>query len=163
MRQRSRFCPSRGFTLLELVVTVALLGILALVAVPLGTLSVQRLREGELRSGLRQIREALDAYKRASDNGKIERRADGSGYPKTLDELAGGVVDLKNPNKTKIYFLRRLPRDPFYPDSSAPAAATWGKRSYTSEPELPQEGDDVFDVYSRSNRIGLNGIAYKDW
>jgi general secretion pathway protein G len=155
--------PSRGFTLLELVVTVALVGILAMVAVPLGTLSVTRMQEAELRSGLRQIREALDAYKRASDSGKIDRRADGSGYPRTLDELARGVVDPKTPMKAKIYFLRRLPRDPFYPDPNVPAAATWGKRSYASEPDMPEEGDDVFDVYSRSTRIGLNGIAYKDW
>ena len=152
-----------GFTLIELVVTVALVGILALVAVPLGTLSVQRLREGELRSGLRQIREALDAYKRASDSGKVARRADGSGYPQTLEELEGGVVDAKNPNKSKIYFLRRLPRDPFFEDANAPASATWGKRSYASAPDMPMEGEDVFDVYSRSERVGLNGIALRDW
>ncbi|WP_342617524.1 type II secretion system protein [Rhodoferax sp. GW822-FHT02A01] len=154
---------ARGFTLIELVVTVALVGILAMVAVPLGTLSVQRLREGELRSSLRQIREALDAYKRASDSGRIARRADGSGYPQTLEELEAGVVDAKNPNKTKIYFLRRLPRDPFFADTSVPAAATWGKRSYASAPDMPMEGDDVFDVYSHSDRIGLNGIPLRDW
>ena len=159
--------PSRksagGFTLIELVVTVALVGILALVAVPLGDLGVQRLREGELRSGLRQIREALDAYKRASDSGKVARRADGSGYPQTLEELEAGVVDAKSPNQSKIYFLRRLPRDPFHADANAPAAATWGKRAYASAPDMPMEGDDVFDVYSRSERVGLNGIPLRDW
>ena len=152
-----------GFTLLELEVTVALVGIMAMVAVPLGELTIQRVRESELRSGLRQIREALDAYKRASDAGKVERRADGNGYPRTLEELAGGVVDVKKPNKAKIFFLRRLPRDPFYPDATAPAAATWGKRSYASEGDMPMDGEDVFDVYSRSERIGLNGIAYREW
>jgi general secretion pathway protein G len=152
-----------GFTLIELVVTVALVSILALVAVPLGELSVQRLREGELRNSLRQIREALDAYKRASDSGQVARRADGTGYPRSLDELALGVVDAKSVSGSKIYFLRRLPRDPFYEDLRAPAAATWGKRSYASPPDMPIEGEDVFDVYSRSERIGLNGIALREW
>lgn len=152
-----------GFTLIELVVTVALVAILALVAVPLGELSVQRLREGELRSGLRQIREALDAYKHASDTGQVARRADGSGYPPSLDELVRGVPDAKSPSGAKIFFLRRLPRDPFAGDANLPATATWGKRSYASAPDMPQEGEDVFDVYSRSERIGLNGVALRDW
>lgn len=153
---------ARGFTLIELVVTVALVGILTSVAVPLGELSVQRLREGELRSGLRQIRDALDAYKRATDSGRIEKRADGSGYPQTLEELEAGVGDVKTPTAKKIYFLRRLPRDPFAEEGSS-AAASWGKRSYASAPDMPMEGEDVFDVYSRSERVGLNGRPYRDW
>ncbi|RFO95783.1 general secretion pathway protein GspG [Rhodoferax lacus] len=163
MKQQASSKRVGGFTLIELVVTVAIIGVLALVATPLGTLSVQRLREGELRSNLRQIREALDAYKRASDSGKVARRADGTGYPRTLEELEAGVVDAKNPNKAKIYFLRRLPRDPFFADANVPAAATWGKRSYASAPDMPSEGEDVFDVYSRSERVGLNGTPLRDW
>jgi len=154
---------SSGFTLIELVVTVAIVGILASIAVPLGELSVQRAREQELRSALRHIREALDNYKRATDDGRVPRRADGSGYPRSLDELAKGVEDAKSPTQTKIYFLRRLPRDPFYPEPDVPAADTWGKRAYASPPDAPFAGEDVFDVYSLSERVGLNGIAYREW
>jgi general secretion pathway protein G len=152
-----------GFTLIELVVTVAIVGVLASISVPLGELSVQRAREQELRSALRQIRGALDAYRLATDDGRIPRRADGSGYPRTLEDLVGGVDDAKNPARTKIYFLRRLPRDPFHPEAAIPAADTWGKRAYATPPDAPSDGEDVFDVYSRSERIGLNGIAYREW
>lgn len=154
---------ARGFTLIELVVTVAIVGILASIAVPLGEISLQRAKESELRSALRQIREALDTYKRAADEGRVQRRAGGSGYPRSLDELAGGVEDVKNPAQAKIFFLRRLPRDPFHPQTDVPAADTWGKRAYASPPDAPAEGDDVFDVYSRSERVGLNGTAYREW
>lgn len=152
-----------GFTLIELVVTVAIVGILASVAVPLSELGMQRMKEQELRSALRQIREALDAYKQATDEGRIQRRADGSGYPRSLDELAGGVEDAKSPARAKIYLLRRLPRDPFSPQNGISAAATWGKRAYASPPDAPFEGEDVFDVYSLSERVGLNGIPYREW
>lgn len=152
-----------GFTLIELVVTVAIVGILASIAVPLGELSMQRAKEQELRGALRQIREALDAYKQAVAEGRVERRADGSGYPRSLDELAGGAEDAKSPDKAKIFFLRRLPRDPFYPQTDLPAADTWGKRAYASPPDAPFEGEDVFDVYSLSERVGLNGVPYREW
>ena len=154
---------TRGFTLLELVITVAIVGILASVVVPLGALNAQRAKEHELRSALRQIRTALDAYQRATLDGTVQRRADSSGYPPDLDVLVNGVTDAKNPEPTQIFFLRRLPRDPFNTDPALPAAATWGKRSYASGPDSPQEGNDVFDVYSRAETVGLNGIAYRDW
>ena len=152
-----------GFTLIELVVTVAIVGVLASIAVPLGEVSLQRTKEQELRSALRQIREALDTYKLATHEGRVQRRADGTGYPRSLDELANGVEDAMSPVQSKIYILRRLPRDPFFADMSVSAADTWGKRSYASPPDAPSEGEDVFDVYSRSERVGLNGIAYREW
>lgn len=155
--------PSRGFTLIELVITVAIVGILATIAVPLAEVNMRRTKEQELRNALRQIRGALDAYKQATEDGRILRQADGSGYPRTLDELDSGVTNAKSPTQNKIYFLRRLPRDPFATDSTATAAETWGKRAYTSPPDAPQEGADVYDVYSRSTQVGLNGTSYHEW
>lgn len=154
---------ARGFTLIELVVTVALVGILASIAVPIGELSVQRAREQELRSALRQIREAIDAYKLATDEGRVARAADASGYPPSLAALVEGVPDARTPTGTRIHFLRRLPRDPFYPDAQANAVQTWGKRAYASPPDAPAEGADVFDVYSLSARTGLDGRVYRAW
>ncbi len=152
-----------GFTLIELAVTVAIIGVLATIAVPMAELAVQRSREHELRQALRQIRTALDAYKQAWEEGNIERRSGASGYPPSLDVLVKGVENIKTPAQDRIYFLRRLPRDPFAADPSLPAADTWGKRAYASPPDNPAEGDDVFDVYSRSERSGLNGIPYREW
>jgi len=153
----------KGFTLIEMVVTVAIIGILATIAVPMAEVTVQRSKEAELRNALRQIREAIDAYKRATDEGRILKNATESGYPKKLDDLVMGVPDAHSPADSKIYFLRRLPRDPFQSDPSTPASRTWSKRSYASPPNQPREGDDVFDVASVSERIGLNGVPYKEW
>lgn len=163
-RGAARFSPrpSEGFTLIELIITVAIVAILASVALPLTELVVQRAKEQELRTALRQIREAIDTWKQAADEGRITRQADESGYPPALEALAAGVEDIKSPQKKMIYFLRRVPRDPFAPEN-LPAADTWGKRAYESPPDNPQEGDDVFDVYSLAPGMGLNGVAYREW
>jgi len=152
-----------GFTIIEVLVTVVIVSILASVALPMAELAVQRNKEQELRRALRDIREALDAYKQAGDEGKFLRKAGESGYPPTLEILADGAVDLKNPAGAKIYFLRRIPRDPFSTDTDLPPAKTWGKRSYASSADDPKEGADVFDVYSRATGVGLNGILYREW
>lgn len=153
----------RGFTLIEMLAAVAIVALLAGAAAPLFEVSARRVKEAELRSALRTLREGIDAYKQAVDEGRIERRADDSGYPRSLEVLASGVEDARDPQKRKIYFLRRIPRDPFAADAALPAAATWGQRSYASPPQAPTAGDDVFDVYSLSARVGLNGIPYREW
>lgn len=153
----------RGFTLVELMIVVAIMAVLASSAMPLYELTSQREKEKELRVALRQIREALDAYKRAIVDGRIARKADESEYPRKLEDLVVGMPDAKDPEKRKIYFLRRLPRDPMSADPALSNADTWGKRAYESPPDNPQEGNDVFDVYSYSQQIGLNGIAYDKW
>lgn len=144
----------KGFTFIELLIVVAILALLASVAMPLAEVTLQRNKEQDLRRSLREIREAIDAYKLAADEGRIERPADKSGYPPTLAALADGVAD-KRTGQT-VYFLRRVPRDPM-------TEGEWGLRSYKSPPGAPQPGDDVFDVHSRSDETGLNGVPYKDW
>lgn len=153
----------RGFTLIELMIVVAIMGILASAAMPLGEMVVKREKERELRIALRQIRTAIDAYKQAADEGQIEKKADETGYPHRLEDLDAGMDNVKNPDNKKIFFMRRLPRDPMFPDTEVPAAETWGKRSYASPPDSPEEGDDIYDVYSLSEKVGLNGIPYNQW
>ena len=178
----------RGFTLIEMVVVVAIVGVLATAAQPLLSLQLRRQKEFELRQGLRSLRVAIDAYKQATADGKVAVPEHGSGYPPSLQVLVDGVAeavvpnehtseaksearielkteataDAARPKERKRYFLRRLPRDPFA-DPALPAAQTWGLRSYDSPPDAPQAGRDVFDVRSLSEAIGLDGTPYQAW
>lgn len=156
--------PPQGFTLIELVITVAIVALLATAVLPSAQLMYQRQKESQLREALRTIRTALDDYHRAAIEGRIKKEADKNGYPPDLQTLVDGVDDASSPKEgAKIYFLRHLPRDPFWPDAETPAADTWGLRAYASSATDPQPGDDVFDVYCRSTRTGLNGIPYYEW
>jgi general secretion pathway protein G len=151
-----------GFSLIEMMAVLAILAILASAAIPMTQLAVQHSKEQQLQVSLRQLREAIDAYKRAADEGRIAKKVGESGYPRSLDDLVRGVEDLRDANKAKIYFLRRIPTDPMAPQGLV-GAESWRKRSYVSPPDDPKEGDDVFDVFSRNENVGLNGISYQKW
>jgi len=146
----------KGFSLIELMITLTILALLASVALPLAEVTVQRNKEQDLRVALRELRGAIDAYKRAGDEGRIERPADTSGYPPTLAALADGVKDKTKTDDTKIYFLRRVPVDPL-------TGEAFGLRSYASPASAPKEGKDVYDIFSRSEQTGLNGVPYREW
>lgn len=162
--KKADYLRLRGFTLVELLVTVAILGLLAGLAIPSIEIVVKRNKEQELKSALREIRSAIDEYKKNVDSGLIESKVGDSGYPPNLEILYKGILDKTDPDKQKkIYLLRRLPRDPFFPDQSANPSDTWGKRSYESSYDKPAEGKDVFDVYSLSKDVGINGISYEQW
>lgn len=151
-----------GFTLIEMLVVLAIMAMLAGAARPMLEMSVKRAKEHELRMSLRTLRGAIDAYKKAAEAGHVKVPADESGYPPNLQVLVSGVVDAKTPDGKKQYFLRRLPRDPFAPATLEPAE-TWGLRAADSPPDEPRAGKDVFDVYSRSEGRALDGTRYRDW
>lgn len=159
----NRLKRAHGFTLIELLVALVLLGLILGSAAPVMQVNAKRIKEQELRRELWQIRDAIDAYKKAADEGIIKKNPGQSGYPPNLQILVQGVENKRDLKKRKIYFLRRIPRDPFATDPELSAEATWGKRSYASSFEEPREGDDVYDVYSLSNDTGLNQQPYREW
>ncbi len=157
----SRSKLHRGYTLIELLVVVAVLGILAAAVFPMAEITLQRDREHELKRALWEIRDAIDAYKHAVEKGDIAMTATAAPYPASLETLVTGVPGVKDSSRI-FFFLRRIPRDPFS-DPAVPIEKSWGLRSFQSGADKPQAGEDVYDVYSRSDKIGLNGVALKDW
>jgi general secretion pathway protein G len=154
--------PERGFTLIEMLVVVVILGVLATVAFPLAELSKKRAAEAELRTTLREIRNALDAYKQAGDEGHIQRNANESGYPHDLQVLVDGVEDSRSPERKRMYFLRSVPFDPLVPHD-ATDQPKWALRSYDSPANDPKPGNDIYDIHSTSDQVGLDGIPYSKW
>ncbi len=148
---------SRGYSLAELVMVCAVLVVLAGVALPVAKYSVKRAKEAELRAALRQMRNAIDEYKRYSDAGLLPVDLGADGYPPDLETLVEGV-DLVGQIDTKARFLRRIPLDPMTGDYE------WGLRSYQDDWDSTSwGGENVFDVYSLSEGVGLNGIPYYEW
>lgn len=158
----SESLPHKGFTIIEMMVTIVIVSILATVAIPMAEVAARRSKEQDLRYALREIRSAIDQYRDAVEEGRIRISAEESGYPPNLRILVEGVVDAKDPRRARLRFLRRVPRDPFSEPSISPEE-TWGLRSYVSSADNPRPGRDVYDVYSRSDRAGLNGIPYREW
>lgn len=154
-----------GFTIVELLVTLALVGVAATVILPLASVMEQRAKEAELRLALRTIRTALDSYKAAVDGGVVARGTGLSGFPSSLAVLADGVprADTFGNGGLPLVFLRQVPRDPFSEDVSLPAEQTWTIRSYGTKVGDPTPGPDVFDISSKSSRLALDGTRLSDW
>ena len=143
-----------GLTLIELIVTVSILSILAGAAVPITIFEVQRQKEKQLRYDLHQMRDAIDAYKNAGERGAFQIKIDTQGYPPDLDTLVSGV----EVQGKKLQFLKKIPVDPMT------GKAEWGMRSMQDDPTSTSfGGQSVFDVYSESEHVGLNGIKYSEW
>lgn len=154
---------ARGFTIIELLVVMAVLGVLAAAVMPLGETLVTAQKERELRAALREIRSAIDDYKRAADRGGVAVAAGESGYPSSLKALVEGTPDIRPQGRGQMqYFLRQIPRDPFA-DARLPAEQTWNLRSYASPASKPSPGADVYDVHSSSAATGLDGSPYASW
>lgn len=153
----------KGFTLIEMLVTMTILAVLAAAVIPLAKTAIKREREIELRRNLRIIREALDAYKKLADERKIEVEDDSEGYPPDLETLVKGVEfkgeqEAEKSDKKIVKFLRRIPVDPMT------NSYEWGLRSYQDDPDSDSwGGENVYDVYTKSQATALDGTKYKDW
>ena len=163
---KSSFDNNRGLSLIELIVTMIILSILSAVILPSAQMTMKRTREIELRRELRELRTAIDNYRKMYDQAVLERKlpivVDKSGYPETLQVLVDGY-DFGGLTNYKIKFLRRIPADPFNPPQPG-EEPKWGLRSYTDEPDSTNwGGEDVFDVYSLSGETAIDGTKYKDW
>jgi general secretion pathway protein G len=146
---------AKGFTLLELIVTAAILSILTMMALPLARLTIQREREKQLRQALWDMRDAIDRYKDAADRGMFQTKLDSQNYPPTLEELTKGI---EAQGGKKIRFLRAIPMDPMTKTKE------WGLRSMQDDPDSDSwGGQSVFDVYTKSTGTALDGTKYKDW
>lgn len=152
---------ARGFSMIELMAVLGILAVLVWASLPLAEATRERERERELQRSLWQIRDAIDAYKRLSDNSGVPRPPEQTGYPPSLSALVQGAPDPKSGNRL-VYFLRAIPRDPFAPPE-LPAEQTWGLRSFESPADAPAAGADVYDVYSRAPGSGLNGVPFRAW
>jgi len=151
---RMRRKQERGLTLVELIITIAILGILASAAAPMTLLVIKRQKERELRRELWEMRDAIDHYKDVADSGAVQIKVDSNGYPPDLETLVNGI-DLQG---KKVRFLRRIPVDPMT------GKAEWGLRSMQDDPDSDSYGgQSVFDVHSKSQGIGLDGTKYSDW
>jgi general secretion pathway protein G len=148
----------RGMTLVELIVAFTILALLSTLAVPLAAYKVKRDKERDLRYALREIRSAIDRYKDASDQQKIQVKVGTDGYPEDLDILVKGVTLVGNAKGDKVKFLRRIPIDPMT------GTTEWGKRSSQDDPKSNSwGGQNVFDVYSKSMERARDGTPYSEW
>ena len=148
---------SSGFSLVELIITVAIIAIIAGLAVPLARNSIIRAKEVELRRALREMRVAIDRYKEASDLGMIEVTLGTEGYPESLQIMVEGVPQIGAVDRD-LKFLRRIPVDPMTDTTE------WGLRAYQDEPDSQTwGGENVFDIYTRSGGIALDGTSYAEW
>lgn len=156
-----RFTSARGYSFIELLVVTTIVLILASAVQPLARVTIQRQKEVELRRVLREMRDAIDKFKDAADQGMIpttELKANSEGYPPDLDTLVDGVSVANDASGRKLKLLRRIPIDPMTGE------AEWGKRSYQDKPDTSSwGGQNIFDVYSLSGGTGLDGTKYRDW
>ena len=151
---RNRIKNRRGVTLIELIVAITIMAILTAAAVPIARVSIKREKEKRLRAALWEMRDAIDRYKDAADRGAFQTKLGSEGYPPDLDTLVNGV----DVGGKKLKFLRRIPTDPMTGNTD------WGLRSMQDDPNSDSwDGNNVFDVYTKSTGTGLDGTKYKDW